>query len=157
MFKNLLVGAALTLSTLALASPPMHAASPAGLGSRVGQEVRADVRDVSQGRHLLRELEESLARRDLRAVARLDGRIDRYLEGQVAEARQERAGARDRHERREERGNARELARLLSSFRRVEGSFDRRALRERRFILADALALAERDLRDDRGERLSRR
>lgn len=154
MFKNLVIGAALSLSTFAMAAPPAHAGFGRGAAPH---EARADARDVSEGRQLLRELDRVTARRDFRAVRTLDARIEGFIEAELAESRREAKGERDRGERREERASTQQLKRLLGALHRVDGRFHPYAMAEKRRILVEAVNLAERDLRDARQDRFSRR
>lgn len=141
-FKKLIVGAALSLSSFALAAPP-HRAVPNA--PPVMNEARSDRFDVAQGRMLLRELDG--ARFDRRAQVSLDHRIAAFIDAELAESRSNRR----------ERRDLRELTRLQLEFSRVHGRFDRRAVAEKRRVLLDAVNIAERDLRSGAGERFSRR
>jgi hypothetical protein len=152
VIKNLIVGAALTLSTFAVAAPP-HRAVPAV----TNMGVRGDVFDVEQGRRLQRELDQAIGRRDLRHARMLDLRIGAFMEAELVESRREQRGEFDRRERREEKQSTKQLTRLLKSFRRVEGQVDFRSMNEKRRLLAEAVNIAERDLRDARQDRFGRR
>ena len=153
MFKKLIVGAALSLSTLAAAAPPAHPAMPLRGGA---PEVRSDSFDVRQGHQLLRELDMVTARRDFRSVRMLDARIASFIRAELAEAHGEVRMERGR-ERREERQSARQLTRLLNDLQRVEGRMQPYAMAEKRRILVEAVNIAERDLRDARQDRFGRR
>lgn len=153
MFKKLIIGAALSISTLAAAAPPAHPAMPLRGGA---PEVRSDAFDVRQGHQLLRELDLITARRDFRAVRFLDARIASFIQSELAEARGEQRMERGR-ERREERQSARQLTRLLNDLQRFEGRAHPHAMAEKRRILVDAVNIAERDLRDARQDRFGRR
>lgn len=151
MFKNLIVGAALSLSSFAFAGPSHHAV-PVGPPVPVMQNDRFD---VAQGRMLLRELD--MARRNPYAMRDLDLRIRAFIEAELAESRRDSRSEFGRRERREERDSSRQLSRILSAYARVEGRFGGRALAEKRQLLSEAIDVAERDLRDGRPDRFSRR
>jgi hypothetical protein len=151
VFKNLIVGAALSLSSFAFAGPSHHAV-PVGPPVPVMQNDRFD---VAQGRMLLRELD--MARRNPYAMRDLDLRIRAFIEAELAESRRDSRSEFGRRERREERDSSRQLSRILSAYSRVEGRFGGRALAEKRQLLSEAIDVAERDLRDGRPDRFSRR
>ncbi len=153
MFKKLLVGAALSLSSFAFAGPTHHAV-PVGPAVPVAPMVRDDRFDVAQGRMLLRELD--LSRRNPYAARDLDRRIMAFIQAELAESRRDSRSEFGRRERREERDSSRQLSRILSAYSRVEGRFGR-ALAEKRQLLSEAIDIAERDLRDGRPDRFSRR
>lgn len=150
MFKKLIVGAALSVSSLAFAGP--HRAVPVVSAP----EVRGDRFDVRQGHQLLRELDAAVARRDLRRLPMLDARISAFIDAELREARAERRTF-ERRERREEQLAARELRGLQADLRRVTHRFEPYSLMERRRILVAAVNVAERDLRDARQDRHGRR
>lgn len=163
MFKNLLVGAALTVSSFAFAGP-MHGAAPvAQAPMRVPPppanpvaygntyEVRGDRFDVQQGYSLLRSYDAASARRDMRTLSMLDGQIANFINAELAESRRE--GRFDRRERREENATARQLTNLQNKLSRLYGRFDVRSVNTKRALLSDAVNIAERDLRDARQDR----
>lgn len=152
MFKNLVLGAALSLSTFAMASPPR----PGGFGNRPVMDQRSDAFDVNQGRRLLRELDQ-VTMRDYRSVRTLDARISAFIEAEFTESRREHRNERQGRERREERMSTRQLTRLLGAMRQVEGRFNPRAMAEKRRVLVEAVNIAERDAVDARQDRISRR
>jgi hypothetical protein len=143
VFKKLLVGAALSLSTFAVAAPPHRAERLSGPGVQ-----QNDAFDVQQGYRLLSELDFATARRDVRMLNRLDSRIANFINAELNESQ--------RFDRRSHRETQR-LSRLLFTFQRLDGRFDPRALAEKRRVLTEAVNLAERDLREARPSRFSRR
>lgn len=153
MFKKLIVGAALSISTFAAAAPPAH---PSMNIRGPAPEVRSDAFDVRQGYQLIRELDMVSARRDFRGARMLDARIASFIQSELAESRGEFRMERGR-ERREERQSTRQLTRLLNDLQRVEGRMHPYAVAEKRRILVEAVNIAERDLRDARQDRFGRR
>ncbi|MFT3712312.1 MAG: hypothetical protein QM817_32095 [Archangium sp.] len=126
MFKKIIVGAALTLSSLAFAGPH-HGAVPVAPVPAPAANMNNDRFDVMQGRMLLRELD---ARRSFRSHD-IDARISAFITSEMNESRRD----------------SRQLSRLLSDFSRVQGRFDYRATAEKRRVLTEAISIAERDLR----------
>lgn len=160
MFKKLLVGAALTLSSFAFAGP-VHGAVPVPppnvTGGRVAPHpapaMRADQFDVQQGHALLRQYDSASARRDTRALRALDGQISRFIKDELAESR--RPG---QHNARDEAATVRQLTNLQQKLTRLTGRFDLASIKAKRAVLADAVKLAERDLRPaPRTDRFARR
>lgn len=148
MFKNLLVGAALTVSSFAFAVPRHGAVSVAP--ARVPpppaayNDVRNDRFDVQQGYSLLRSYDNASARRDARTLSMLDGQIANFINAELDESRRE--GRFDRRE----NNTARQLTNLQNKLSRLYGRFDGRSVNAKRSLLADAVNIAERDLRDGR-------
>ncbi|MBL8909373.1 MAG: hypothetical protein JNM17_01600 [Archangium sp.] len=153
-FKKLIVGAALSISSLAAAAPH-HPAVPFAPHPVVNSN-GSDRFDVAQGRMLLRELDSP--RYGSRMRGQLDARINAFITAELNESRHEARSENNRRERREEKQSTRQLTRLLSDFSRVHGRFDPSAMMEKRRVLVAAIDIAERDLRDGRrGDRYGRR
>jgi hypothetical protein len=153
VFKKLIVGAALSISSFAVAAPPHRAVPVASVAAP-----SSDHFDVAQGRRLLRELDAS--RRGFGSgfqSGNLDQRIVAFITAELNESRRDVRAGFDRRDRREERLSTRQLSQLLGSFSRVQGRFDFRAMAEKRRVLVAAIDIAERDLDDSRGARFSRR
>lgn len=157
MFKKLLVGAALTVSSFAFAGPmhgaaPVRVPPPAPVMHGGGNGVRGDVFDVQQGHALLRSYDHAAARRDMRALVNLDGQIANFINAELNESRRE--GRFDRRE----NGTTRQLTNLQNKLSRLYGRFDVRSVNTRRSLLAEAVNIAERDLRGGRrDDRFARR
>lgn len=150
-FKKLIVGAALSISSLAAAAPhhPAVPFAPAPVANS------SDRFDVAQGRMLLRELD-SGGRFGYRMRGQLDARISAFINSELNESRREARSEGNRRERREEKQSTRQLTRLASDFSRVHGRFDPQAMMEKRRVLVAAIDIAERDLRGS-GGRFGRR
>ncbi|MGV3621049.1 MAG: hypothetical protein ACO1OB_09535 [Archangium sp.] len=153
MFKKLLVGAALTVSSFAFAGP-MHGSAPiAPAPNRAPpppaayNEVRSDRFDVQQGYSLLRSYDTASARRDARSLSMLDGQIANFINAELNESRRE--GRFDRRE----NNTARQLTNLQNKLSRLYGRYDVRSVNTKRSLLSDAVNIAERDLRDARQDR----
>ncbi len=162
MFKKLLVGAALTVSSLSFAGP-MHRARPVTppppprTSPMPRNEVASDRFDVEQGRRLLRSYDFAMSRRDVRTLSSLDPQIANFINAELAESRREARFDRGR-ERREERTATRQLTNLQNKLSRLYGRYDARAVNEKRRLLQDAVDIAQRDLFDARRDnRFARR
>lgn len=163
MFKKMLVGAALTVSTFAFAGP-VHGAQPIPAPARVvppppmnvvpapvRHDVRGDRFDVAEGRRLLRAYDSAAARRDARTLSMLDGQIANFINAELAESRHQ-----ERFDRRE-RATTRQLTNLQTKLSRLYGRFDVRSVSTKRTLLDEAVRIAERDLYDARNDRFARR
>jgi hypothetical protein len=146
VFKKLVVGAALSISSFAFAGPhhavPLAPPPPPVIApAPVIDSQQNDRFDVMQGRMLLRELDSGrgFRRNDL------DAQIVAFITAERAESRRD----------------SRQLGELLMDFSRVQGRFGYRATAEKRRVLSAAIEIAERDLRDghrgNRGNHFGRR
>ncbi len=155
MFKKMLIGAALSVSTLAFAGPvhgarpvtppPPARTTPAVPAPVARNDAMGDRFDVEQGRRLLRTYDAVAARRDTRALSSLDPQIATFINEELAESRRVRS-------------DARQLTNLQSKLNRLYGRYDVRSVNEKRRLLSDAIEIAQRDLRGGRADnRFARR
>lgn len=142
MLKHLLVGT-LTVSSLALAYPPVHGAMPVAPPPPPRQgpiaappppigAIRYDD-DTRRGHELLRAFDEAAARRDVRAIGHVDRQFRFFLEQEQREARMTRVG----------RGVMKRLNRLESELARVQGRMNPRAVNARRGLYVELVQLAD--------------
>lgn len=150
MLKHLLVGT-LTLSSLALAYPPVHGAVPvAPPPPRQGPVVappppqgairfddrRFDDRrfdDRRRASELLRAFDDAAARRDVRAIRHVDRQFDLFLQQELREARRTRGG----------RGVLHRLNRIESELQRLQGRLNPRSINARRDLYVELVRLAD--------------
>jgi hypothetical protein len=131
MLKHLIV-AALAVSSLAVAAPPVHGAMPLQQ-SRPGRQFddgRADARRVTQ---LLREFDSASAQRDRRALSSNERQFSLYVQDELHEVRGQ--------------GNQRRLTSISSDLARLQGRMDRRSLRAKRELYVELMELAHRGAR----------
>lgn len=160
MLKHLLAGA-VGLSSLALADsrrqegapvpppPPGAVVRPAVVQPPVvspAGALRDDRFDVRAGKRLLREFDLAVATRDVRSLRRIDAQFSRFIEQELAELQ---TGRFDREDRR----TAEQLVRLDRQLGRLQGRIDHFSLNQKRGVFMQAVAIAERDLRDERAGR----
>ncbi len=126
MLKHLLV-AALSVSALAMAAPPMHGAVPQPQARRQFDDGRVDARRVSQ---LLRDFDAATARRDRRAVASIDRQFSFYLQDELREVQGQ--------------GKVRRLTSISGDLARIQGRTDPRSQRARRELYVELVELAQR-------------
>lgn len=158
MLKHLFVGA-VGLSSLAFANPYRHQAVPVqqpvpvmavpavqqvpppAFGPRVedSREDRDDRFDVRRANMLLREFDLAIARRDVRALRRVEARFENFLDQELAEARFSR-----------DRRIAQNVMTVQRQLSRLTGRIDPHALNQKRSLYSRAVAIAEQDLRDNR-------
>lgn len=174
MLKHLLVGA-VGLSSLALADsrrheavpvpppprpavvmpavvvppPPVMAVAPMRDDRRENRDDRFDVRTADA---LLRQFDFAVASRDERALRSMDARFADFIRQELAELRVEGRRRFDREDRR----TVEQLVGLQRQLERLRGRVDRFALNQKRSLFSQAAAIAERDLRDDRGRQFDR-
>ncbi len=160
MLKHLFVGA-VGLSSLAFGNPYRHQAVPVPMpapvmpvpavqqppppppafGPRVedSRENRDDRFDVRRANMLLREFDLAVARRDFRALRRVDARFEDFLDQELAEARFSR-----------DRRIAQNVMAVQRQLSRLTGRLDPHALNQKRNLYSRAVVIAEQDLRDNR-------
>lgn len=174
MLKHLLVGA-VGLSSLALADsrrheavpvpppprpavvmpavvvppPPVMAVAPMHDDRRENRDDRFDVRAANA---LLRQFDFAVASRDERALRHIDARFADLISQELAELR---GGGRGRFDR-EDRRTAEQLVSLQRQLERLQGRVGRFALNQKRNLFAQVAAIAEQDLRDNRGRQFDR-
>lgn len=149
-FKKLIVGAALSISSLAAAAPPHRAVpvapppAPVVVRYQNQNQAHGDRFDVARGRALLAELDAN--RRVMRPRFDLDARIAAFIRDELNESRIDSRTDFGRREQRVERDSTRRLTQLINQFSRVQGRHDRYAMMEKRRVLVAAIDIAERDL-----------
>lgn len=176
MLKPMLVGA-FALSSLALAAPApaAHQARPVVVPppppAAVVHDARNDQRQLSDDRfdalqatQLLRDFDVAANRRDARAMRNVDAQFNLFLSQEVREARVELAQAqreyrRDGYNRRDGNDTLRaqrtldQLVGLQRQMVRLTGRVDRWSVSQKRDLYRQAATIAQRELRQDRGER----
>lgn len=177
MLKHLLVGA-VGLSSLALADSRRHEAVPVPPPPVTAvvmpavlppppvmnvppmrddrredrRENRDDRFDVRTANVLLREFDFAVASRDERSLRRIDARFADFISQELAELR---VGGRGRFGR-DDRRTVEQLVSLQRHLDRLQGRVDRFALIQKRNLFSQAAAIAEQDLRDNRGRDFDR-
>lgn len=161
MLKHLIV-AAVSLSSLAFAGP--HRAQPVAVPPPPAPVVvpannafrgpyygnHAERADVARAQNLVRELNEALARRELRRVYVLDNQMQAFLQSELAES-QGVYGHRDH------RGTVRELRALKAQLASLSGRLDPYAMQSRRSLYNQAVSVAMADVQRGHGHAYGRR
>jgi hypothetical protein len=166
MLKHLLVGAVLT-SSVALAgnghpagsagSPTLPPAGRAMMPGPASSSTADDRIDAMRAAQLLRDFESAAARRDRREMARVDARLQGFVDQELAEARRELATSQrgrpgrgnGRNKSLDARRDVHQLEALQRQFAGLFGRVDRQAVSQKRTLYQQARTLARVELSEN--------